>query len=1331
MGISRSSRHKRSATGAQRPHYRKKRKFELGRQAASTKLGPKRVHSVRVRGGNTKFRALRLENGNFAWGSEQTTRKTRIISVVYNASNNELVRTNTLVKSAIIQVDATPFRQWYEAHYAQPVTKKGAKTAAPAEGAEERTVATMQAQDLARDDDFLSHILIDTLASDRPLGVHKMEPTRPLPKCDSRDVLRIVRKLVVPQAGKGKLPAYKLVEPAVDALLELAPVREYLRKKTQRQINCFATHASRYFELYLPTGQIEIASTSRYTWKTGKSELCVLATAPLGAVSGTVISSEFKGQKIHELKGSIADLTNKEDDELRRSSGSASRDFSVIYSHQKGCNQLFLGPARFVNHDCNPNAELFRDGKYITFRVLRPIVVGEEITASYGPDYFGKQNKHCLCQTCEDASRGGYAPPGTYPETSDSEREKEYLKQQQRQQTAAQTNDNPGQPPIDVPNGSSPAKDPTLTGAASTPLPPRRTIVPLVAVPSGNEDPTEGEHETTSCADTDAEIIDISDSEAEPEPTTDIELDDGRETDAGPLGAEETDAPMDISDDSDMDSPPRVKISLNPSSPPLSPRPTSRLTLADMLNTEPENQLSRLKLRARNSDTGSAPLSLSIPPQKDPGPISAPAKRTRASVLSTPTESAVSTPSPSVPPEPASRRASSRLNPAKEKDKPATTPQGQFPTPPLSDEGAARSLRSRASAPAAPATTTAPAPQPQQPTARVTRRAFLKPTIPRRTATPTGQPRQEKKVARKGKDCQVCLAVLPKPNKDDPPGLKLRIKCFRCDRHYAIFGVDWPKRFVVGAGAVSIGDSSDSDEETVKSKKRPAPKTDNEDERERKRRHLNREARRQAREAKLQRKKDKAARREARAKRKEEKVRIKAALAGITNLIANAFPASVGASEVAACDKENVEPGRQLEVEVEVEFGGGGVAVVEQVEDMEEEEQVESGPELQVVLVPPRQRLFLGNPNPHAFSRVPRLVYEDDPLLDTRPDYERDSDVLHSSSSAGSSPASVRIAKRPLVGGVGRLSANDSVRTCASDSIRTPPASDQESDGYSEWDSDCRSSDPDARSVASPTRHRQHRPSLPSPPHSDTGNDPDDCVDDEFPLRTMGMWKLWTPLAGACRRGVDEVVGQAHQLMAELDSEEDEWGSALSELSVEEVEQAIGLVHSSIPPKYTYTTWNRSLLGSKGERVVSKCRVPEDEYTGIDDDGQEITPYSRPVFVPSRSTRVAPDFTIFTTREDITLHSADDHTDFPVPHPDTWPDPLPTRDLPYFSRMIVSLPSVAKREASYRPFTPESLPGPSKSPTPGEGKDKEKGKEPISYRYYAGKRYRKTAKKVD
>jgi len=127
MGISRDSRHKRSASGAARAHYRKKRKFELGRQPAMTKLGAKRIHLVRTRGGNEKHRALRLETGNYAWASEHVTRKTRIIGVVYNASNNELVRTNTLVKSAIVQIDATPFRQWYEQHYATPLTKKSAK----------------------------------------------------------------------------------------------------------------------------------------------------------------------------------------------------------------------------------------------------------------------------------------------------------------------------------------------------------------------------------------------------------------------------------------------------------------------------------------------------------------------------------------------------------------------------------------------------------------------------------------------------------------------------------------------------------------------------------------------------------------------------------------------------------------------------------------------------------------------------------------------------------------------------------------------------------------------------------------------------------------------------------------------------------------------------------------------------------------------------------------------------------------------------------------------------------------------------------------------------
>jgi len=124
MGISRDSRHKRNATGAKRAQYRKKRKFEMGRQNSLTKLGSKKIHTIRVRGGNLKYRALRLDSGNFSWGSEAITRKTRIVAVVYNASDNDLVRTNTLVKNAIVQIDAAPFRQWFESHYGVTLGKK-------------------------------------------------------------------------------------------------------------------------------------------------------------------------------------------------------------------------------------------------------------------------------------------------------------------------------------------------------------------------------------------------------------------------------------------------------------------------------------------------------------------------------------------------------------------------------------------------------------------------------------------------------------------------------------------------------------------------------------------------------------------------------------------------------------------------------------------------------------------------------------------------------------------------------------------------------------------------------------------------------------------------------------------------------------------------------------------------------------------------------------------------------------------------------------------------------------------------------------------------------
>ncbi|EJD03161.1 SET domain-containing protein, partial [Fomitiporia mediterranea MF3/22] len=221
-----------------------------------------------------------------------------------------------------------------------------------------------------------------------------MNPERRLPKTDSQAVLNIIQRIT--HARQNERQVIKL---GISELFEIHSVLYFIQDYKQKQINAFATHASRYLELYLPNGSIEIAQTTRYSRITGKNELCILATRPMPA-----------GFLISELKGSLAELTDDEDKELKNPSGGIDggrRDFSVIHSKQLKKNHLFLGPARFVNHDCDNNCELFRDGRYITFRTIKPIALGQELTAHYGEGYFGKNNRHCLCETCERRGKGG------------------------------------------------------------------------------------------------------------------------------------------------------------------------------------------------------------------------------------------------------------------------------------------------------------------------------------------------------------------------------------------------------------------------------------------------------------------------------------------------------------------------------------------------------------------------------------------------------------------------------------------------------------------------------------------------------------------------------------------------------------------------------------------------------------------------------------------------------------------------------------------------------------------------------------------------------------
>ena len=59
-----------------------------------------------------------------------------------------------------------------------------------------RPTKIMHMRDLSKDDDFLSHLLVEKLGTGAvPLLVHKMDSSRRLPKTDSSDLMRIVRRV--------------------------------------------------------------------------------------------------------------------------------------------------------------------------------------------------------------------------------------------------------------------------------------------------------------------------------------------------------------------------------------------------------------------------------------------------------------------------------------------------------------------------------------------------------------------------------------------------------------------------------------------------------------------------------------------------------------------------------------------------------------------------------------------------------------------------------------------------------------------------------------------------------------------------------------------------------------------------------------------------------------------------------------------------------------------------------------------------------------------------------------------------------------------------------
>jgi len=122
-----------------------------------------------------------LDHGSYSWGTENISRKTRVLDVVYNASNNELVRTKSLVKNAIVVIDATPFKTWYRTHYGLDLGKKkkapaqtpGQQTEAVVEKKSRHVLANQKAR---RQDHTLDQVLEEQFSSGRLLACISTRP---------------------------------------------------------------------------------------------------------------------------------------------------------------------------------------------------------------------------------------------------------------------------------------------------------------------------------------------------------------------------------------------------------------------------------------------------------------------------------------------------------------------------------------------------------------------------------------------------------------------------------------------------------------------------------------------------------------------------------------------------------------------------------------------------------------------------------------------------------------------------------------------------------------------------------------------------------------------------------------------------------------------------------------------------------------------------------------------------------------------------------------------------------------------------------------------------
>lgn len=188
---------------------------------------------------------------------------------------------------------------------------------------------------------------------------------------------------------------------ALQSVLQLSGVNRFFTSlSTDRERQDFMRHMEKYINIWLPECPFEVSFTNRYMIDQWESK--------------TTARKFIKaGETIKYLCGNLVSIEMDEQDD----EGFVATAFSITFSSRKKTTSLFLGPARFSNHDCNANARLDSRGRESMIVVaVRDIDVGDEINVHYGDNYFGEDNCECLCASCERYGQGAWQDENSHDE---------------------------------------------------------------------------------------------------------------------------------------------------------------------------------------------------------------------------------------------------------------------------------------------------------------------------------------------------------------------------------------------------------------------------------------------------------------------------------------------------------------------------------------------------------------------------------------------------------------------------------------------------------------------------------------------------------------------------------------------------------------------------------------------------------------------------------------------------------------------------------------------------------------------------------------------------